>query len=150
MARCRLCGREDEHDDLYCERCDKLVGDVAAGITMLACSLSPQYDLSTALAHCRSGITSLYSDRDAALLESGTTLLGTMDGQHTPSAGKVRFQAPWGNYSEAYGKLRQIPWQPQMAEAGHFGYTPPVHCGLRRPAGGEHERRGGEFRSQQR
>lgn len=104
-------------------------GEEVAGIIMLASSLSPHYDLSMALAHCRLGITSLYSDRDEALLGAGTTLLGTMDGQHTPSAGKVRFQKPQGNCGEAYGKLLQVPWEPQMAETGHdgghFGYTAP-------------------------
>lgn len=33
MRRCRLCGRRDaDHDELYCGRCDKIQGDVAAAL----------------------------------------------------------------------------------------------------------------------
>jgi pimeloyl-ACP methyl ester carboxylesterase len=123
-------------------------GETVDGIIMLASSLSPQYDLSTALAHTQRGITSFYSDNDAALLGTGTTLLGTMDGQHTESAGKVRFHQPPSGGPAVYDKLRQIAWQPKMADSGHdgghFGYTAPkfvaryiapLVASLRGPAG---------------
>jgi pimeloyl-ACP methyl ester carboxylesterase len=103
-------------------------GEQIDRIVLLASSLSPGYDLSGAIRHTRFGIVSFYSDRDGALLGAGTVLLGTMDGQHTESAGKVGFH-PVAGAVGAYGGLTQIPWGPAMAvdghDGGHFGYTDP-------------------------
>ncbi len=103
-------------------------GEGIDGIVLLASSLSPGYDLSAALRHTRLGVLSFYSDRDAALLGTGTSLLGTMDGQHTEAAGKVGFR-PRGHGEGLYGRLIQVPWEPGMAatghNGGHFGYTAP-------------------------
>ena len=87
------------------------------GIVLLASSLSPEYDLSRALSRSAGGIVSFYSDRDAALLGVGTSLVGTMDGRHCEAAGKVGFRE--GDYPcEA---LVQIAWRPAMAETGYDG-----------------------------
>ncbi len=103
-------------------------GESIDGIVLLASSLSPGYDLSAALRHTQRGIVSFYSGHDAALLGAGTSLLGTMDGQHTEAAGKVGFH-PLGYGAESYDRLVQVPWEPRMAttghDGGHFGYTAP-------------------------
>jgi pimeloyl-ACP methyl ester carboxylesterase len=98
------------------------------GIVLLGSSLSPQYDLTKAIGHTRTGIVNFYSYQDEALLGVGTVLLGTMDGQHTESAGKVGFHRARGGEAP-YAGLVQIAWHPAMAVAGHdgghFGYTAP-------------------------
>ncbi len=84
------------------------------GVIMLAASLSPEYPLGTTLSRSRRGVVSFYSSKDWALLGLGTTITGTMDGEHGSSAGKTGFTAN-------YGKLFQIAWTPRMAEAGNNG-----------------------------
>jgi pimeloyl-ACP methyl ester carboxylesterase len=93
------------------------------GIITLAPSLSPEYPLDSALLRTRRGIVNFYSERDWLILGVGTTLSGTMDGQHTSSAGRVGFTPALGGRSqELYErKLFQIPWQPGMAETGNRG-----------------------------
>lgn len=92
-------------------------GEQVEGIILLASSLSPGYDLSQALAKSRSGIVSFYSPHDG-ILGAGTTLIGTMDGQHGESAGKAGFDtSPGGGYE----KLYQVRWEQSMASAGHGG-----------------------------
>ncbi|MHC4562828.1 MAG: hypothetical protein ACYS8X_08670 [Planctomycetota bacterium] len=98
------------------------------GIFLLASSLSPQYDLSPALANTREGIVSFYSHRDDALLGAGTTAFGTMDRQFCESAGKVGFRSAYGGFGG--GSLRQVPWTPSMSALGyngdHFGVCSPA------------------------
>jgi len=93
------------------------------GIIMLAAALSPDYSLDTALAKCDRGIISFYSSNDWFILGVGTTISGTMDGEHTSSAGRVGFYPPLARQSaELYArKLFQIPWQPEMADVGYTG-----------------------------
>jgi len=92
------------------------------GIILLASSLSPTYDLSAALARSRGGIVSFYSPLDGGLLGIGTTLVGTMDGLHGESAGKVGFHRPGeSGGSDPYPRLYQVAWDPKMIAAGHGG-----------------------------
>jgi len=84
-------------------------------LVLLASSLSPTYSLRQALANSREGIVSFYSPHDAALLGFGTSLIGTMDGQHCESAGKVGFR------DELSAGLMQVCWREEMAKAGHWG-----------------------------
>jgi hypothetical protein len=84
------------------------------GIVMLAPSLSPGYDLGAALANCRCGIVSHYSGLDVIVLGLGTVVTGTMDGEHTQSAGRVGF-------AKAYNNLYQIGWTREMAQSGNLG-----------------------------
>jgi pimeloyl-ACP methyl ester carboxylesterase len=92
------------------------------GLVLLASSLSPGYDLSTALARTRGGIVSFNSPHDMALLGAGTTILGTMDGRHCPSAGMAGFEVL---DRPGYQKLFQIAWDSAMTEhdngGDHFG-----------------------------
>ncbi|MFW6066020.1 MAG: hypothetical protein ACOC9S_04305 [Planctomycetota bacterium] len=89
---------------------------------LLSASLSPKYMLDTALERSRRGMVNFYSHRDWFLLGVGTTLTGTMDGEHTSSAGRTGFEVP-GMLSRpaCYRKLYQVPWEEQMAETGHTG-----------------------------
>jgi len=92
------------------------------GAILLGPPLSPRYPLDEALRHTREGIVSFYSQRDWFLLGVGTIVSGTMDGKHTPSAGKVGFAVPQEpRRAELYGRLYQVPWQAHMAGAGHSG-----------------------------
>jgi len=48
--------------------------------------------------------------------------MGTMDGEHRHSAGRVGFEVPFvGGRPEVYNKLIQIPWQQNMSHTGHVG-----------------------------
>jgi pimeloyl-ACP methyl ester carboxylesterase len=92
------------------------------GIIMLDASLSPGYALDTAIRRSNQGIVSFYSQRDIVLLGLGTTIAGTMDGQHSSSAGRDGFVVPTTPARMLlYRKLYQIAWQPRMAETGHHG-----------------------------
>lgn len=89
------------------------------GMFLLASSLSPGYNLSRAIAKTRGQIVNVYSSHDNALLGNGTSIIGTMDGRHSPSAGKLGFSGRGGfGYN---GKLVQIGWTPAMRKAGYFG-----------------------------
>lgn len=92
---------------------------------LLAPAISPEYDLRRALRHAQVGIYNFYSPYDVGFLKAGTTLMGTIDGQHTAAAGAVGFRPPWG-LNEAdrqlYAtKLRQQPYTRKMAQSGHAG-----------------------------
>ena len=97
-------------------------GVTVDGVILLAASLAPDYMLDTALAKSQRGIINFYSDRDWVLLGLGTTIIGTMDGEHTSSAGKTGFETPHAyGRPNAYNRLYQIPWRPQMAGSGSTG-----------------------------
>ena len=83
------------------------------GVILMASSLSPEYDLSVALAHTRR-LVNFYSYRDAALLGAGCRMVGTMDRQFTEAAGKVGFDAAGAN-------LTQVPFDRSMEAVGHNG-----------------------------
>ena len=82
------------------------------GLVLLSASISSAYDLTKALGNCRGGIVNYYSREDVGLLAVGTTVLGTVDGTHGPSAGLLGFDAPSNqdkkNKKDAYQKLTQI------------------------------------------
>lgn len=100
---------------------------------VMACpALSPQYNLSRALGGVQRAIA-LISDRDTFILGLGTRVFGTIDRVHTFAAGRAGFTPPPGlneREREAYARLRQIPWTPEMAVLGHHG----GHTGWASPA----------------
>jgi len=96
-------------------------GEKIDGIVMLAASLSPDYALDGAMAGVKRGIVNYYSSRDWFILGIGTIISGTMDGEHSSSAGRVGFTVPHGKRARAYEKLYQIPWQKEMALSGYSG-----------------------------
>jgi len=92
------------------------------GIILLAPAISPGYMLDFALARCRRGIVNFYSHRDWLFLGVGTTVSGTLDGRHGPSAGNVGFAVPPGaQRPKSYDRLFQISWQKSMAAKGNIG-----------------------------
>ncbi len=92
---------------------------------LLAGAISPLYDLTPALQHTRQGILSYYQTQDIVALWAGTTLAGTADGTHLPSAGAVGFWTPLGaNEADRQlyrDKLVQLPYSPRMALSGNLG-----------------------------
>jgi hypothetical protein len=97
-------------------------GEKLDGVIMLSAALSPEYALDRALANVKRGIVNYYSPRDWFLLGVGTIISGTMDGEHSSSAGRLGFAAPTsGKRAKAYEKLYQIPWQKEMALSGYSG-----------------------------
>ncbi len=88
-------------------------GQEIDGVILMGSSLSPQYDLSVALARTRR-LVNFYSYRDAALLGAGCRMVGTMDRQFTEAAGKVGFEASGSN-------MTQIPFDRSMEAAGLDG-----------------------------
>jgi pimeloyl-ACP methyl ester carboxylesterase len=96
---------------------------------LLACALSPDYDLSTALRRSTRGITSFRSGGDLLYLGMGTLALGTIDRQHVVSAGTVGFRTPshlTPERQEWYeSRLHEVPYRLEMLRsfnlAGHFG-----------------------------
>jgi len=91
---------------------------------LLAPALSPGYNLAPALKGVRDHLYVFHSWLDVGLMALGTTVFGTMDGRHTPSAGLVGFRRPPDLSpadQEAYEKVRQIGWHPRMIRDGHFG-----------------------------
>ena len=89
-------------------------------IVLLAVSLSPGYQLDEAITRTRRGVVSFYSHKDWVC--AGTAVTGTMDGEHTLSAGRVGFDVPARAASlGSYQKLFQVAWHEQMEQSGHVG-----------------------------
>jgi hypothetical protein len=91
------------------------------GVIVLAAALSPTYNLDVALVNSKRGIVSFYSGRDWFMLGVGTTVIGTMDGEHTSSAGRLGFQMPVTIITPVYKRLFQIAWDREMAFTGNMG-----------------------------
>ena len=82
------------------------------GLILLSASISSAYNLTKPLSRCKNGIVNFYNPDDAGLLGIGTTVMGTVDGTHGPSAGLIGFDAPRDRDKEdkkaAYRKLYQV------------------------------------------
>ena len=90
-------------------------------VVFIAPALSPEYDLSRALAHVREKVYVLYSPYDAAVLGMGTKMLGTVDGVKAEASGKVGFTMPATADKAQYDKLVQIPYQSAWIKLGNIG-----------------------------
>ena len=98
------------------------MGSKVDGVILLAPALSPKYSLQTALAHSRLGVVNFHSRGDWMILGVGTSLAGTMDGDHSESAGMVGFAVPPGLAADVdYRRVHQIAWRPGMAGTGNIG-----------------------------
>jgi len=104
--------------------CEALPKEVQVDrVILLAAAISPEYDLTPTLAHCRSGLVNFYSEGDwfdAGIL---TTLFGTMDRKHTATAGRLGFLDSKGQLATGNG-LTQIAWRPAWRKLGHHGGHP--------------------------
>lgn len=100
-------------------------------VVLLAAALSPDHDLTQALSRTEQGITNFYSWGDVPHLVVGTLALGTIDRQHTVSAGAGGFHVPEGLDAEGrqlYAtRLEQVPYRLEMVKSfnggGHTGPT---------------------------
>ena len=90
-------------------------------VVFIAPALSPQYDLSRALAHVRDKVYVLYSPYDVAVLGMGTKMLGTVDGVKAEASGKIGFTMPATADKSQYAKLVQIPYQSEWIKLGNIG-----------------------------
>jgi pimeloyl-ACP methyl ester carboxylesterase len=98
---------------------------------LLAAAISPDHDLSIALARTERGIFNFYSKGDVGYLALGTIALGTIDRQHTISAGASGFRMPThltDDQRQLYeSKLCQVPYRLAMLRScnlgGHFSVT---------------------------
>jgi pimeloyl-ACP methyl ester carboxylesterase len=91
---------------------------------LMAPALAPDYDLSKALRHVRGRLYVMYSYADVPLMAAGTAVFGTMDRQHSVSAGLVGFKMPVSvapAERAQYLKVRQIPWTISLIKTGHLG-----------------------------
>ncbi|HEX4793840.1 MAG TPA: hypothetical protein VH370_08620 [Humisphaera sp.] len=110
---------------------EKLPADVKVDTVMLLSSaLSPDYDLSKALAHLRGTCYSFYSENDVLVLNTGTKLFGTIDGKKCESAGEFGFIFPETADAKQYAKLIQKPYDKSWMQYDNIG----DHMGsMRRP-----------------
>ena len=90
---------------------EKLPPDVKIDkMILLASALSPQYDMSKALAHVRGKCYSFCSENDVLVLGAGTKMFGTIDGKKTEAAGQFGFVFPATGDAAQYAKLVQKPY----------------------------------------
>jgi len=98
-------------------------GRKVTSATLLQAAVSPRYDLSDSLSKTEAGLWNLYSPLDVVVLGAGTSLLGTVDGQHTPAAGLIGFREP--SESEPLNleaaKLHQVRYDWRMLAKGNLG-----------------------------
>jgi pimeloyl-ACP methyl ester carboxylesterase len=99
---------------------------------LLAPAISPGYPVRDLLSRTRQGIWNFYSPLDFSLSVVGTTLVGTMDGEDTASAGAIGFAEDEADAEMRSGhsmmpQLHQVPFRPSMIMdgnlGGHFGPT---------------------------
>jgi pimeloyl-ACP methyl ester carboxylesterase len=93
-------------------------------VVLMAPALAPDYDLSRALRAVRRRLYVMYSYADVGLMAAGTAVFGTMDRQHSVSAGLTGFRLPADltlAQKVEYMKVRQIPWTINLVKSGHLG-----------------------------
>jgi pimeloyl-ACP methyl ester carboxylesterase len=88
---------------------------------MLAPALSPQFDLSKALAHVKGKAYAFSSINDVIVLGAGTKLMGTVDRVKTEAAGLVGFRQPPTADAAEYQKLVSIPYDTAWMRFGNMG-----------------------------
>lgn len=91
-------------------------------IVLIHPGISPRYDLTRALLHVDGKMVNFHSVLDGLVLGVVTTVLGTMDRVHGPSAGWLGFEESAAVPDRRLrGKLVQRPWSLDMVPAGHWG-----------------------------
>jgi hypothetical protein len=78
---------------------------------MFSPALSPDYDLTRALAHVKGKLHVFSSPLDVVVLSTGTKLFGTIDGQRVEAAGLKGFVMPASAEENQYKKLVPHPFQ---------------------------------------
>ena len=103
---------------------EKLPADInVRNVTLVHGALSPEYDLTKALAKIDGKLRNLHSKADWLILGLGTRIFGTIDGQRTDSAGMVGFDiAKAVPDTDQRIKFEQVPWKiTQKRWGGHLG-----------------------------
>ena len=93
-------------------------------VILLAPALAPDYNLAPALRAVKSRMYVMYSVADVGLMGAGTAVFGTMDREHSVSAGLVGFEMPKDASDDQriqYAKIRQVRWTPSMLGQGNWG-----------------------------
>ncbi|HNQ22298.1 MAG TPA: hypothetical protein PKK06_04315 [Phycisphaerae bacterium] len=91
-------------------------------VLMVQPAVSPDYDLSTALAHIDGKLVLFYCPSDWLILGWGTRLFGTMDRRKVASAGKTGFDLPKAAPDPTQrAHLEQVCWTADMRATGHRG-----------------------------
>lgn len=92
-------------------------------IILLSPAVSPEYDLRPALRSTRREIISFRSSLDVAVLDWGTSFVGTADRYYSKSAGLSGFTLPPPGTPAAkdYARLSQVAWKPGLIVYGHLG-----------------------------
>lgn len=80
---------------------------------LIAPSTSPDYDISLATSKCAAGMTSIGGPGDFFFLGLGTTLFGTSNRVHSPSAGWIG----WHHHPPGF---REVRWHPDWVRYGYF------------------------------
>ncbi|MBN2063289.1 MAG: hypothetical protein JW745_00690 [Sedimentisphaerales bacterium] len=88
-------------------------------ITLVHGAISPEYDLTAALANTSGSIKNVSSKADWLILGLGTTIFGTMDNSHSSSAGMVGFDTQMAVPDPLQRhKLKQIKWKAKQKRWG--------------------------------
>jgi len=91
-------------------------------VILLAPAVSSEYDLSATLASARQGVDVYTSERDRLYLGTGIDIVGTADGlRGVPAAGRVGFEPPASLEANLARRLRQHPWNRNVAWTGNDG-----------------------------
>ena len=91
-------------------------------LILVQAAISPEYDLSTALARVDGKLVNFHSSFDWAILGLGTRTFGTMDRANVASAGKVGFNLDAAVLDEALrSRIEQPEWTAAMLASGHYG-----------------------------
>jgi len=94
---------------------ERLPADVRVqSIVLLAPSISPDYDLRPAAERCERAIVSVGGPGDYFFLGLGTTVFGTSDRRHTPSAG-------WIGWHARHPRFVEMRWHPDWLRYGYLG-----------------------------
>lgn len=102
---------------------DSLPPDTLERVILLAPATSCTRDLRGVLRASRLGVDVFYSRDDWWYLGMAVTLVGTSDRHWSAAAGRVGFQPVIGCPEDGllYEKLRQYPWDENLAWTGHKG-----------------------------
>jgi pimeloyl-ACP methyl ester carboxylesterase len=99
------------------------------GAVLLSAAISPYYDAVSALQRTQRGIWNFRSWGDFFFLGLGTSVMGTIDGRHTPSAGMIGFSEEIHRAVQQaqLPPLREMPYRWEYVKhfhfSGHFGYV---------------------------
>ncbi len=92
-------------------------------LILVQAAISPDFDLSNALAHVDECLANFYCPTDVFILGAGTRLFGTMDRRFVAAAGQsgIHLEAAVPDAS-LRGKVRQTAWTPADIATGHLGH----------------------------